>query len=98
MDYFNHLKIIPVVIEAQGKGKVNSEKYRYSLRSGVVQLEDDPFEGVMFMTEIEPINIIYRKHEPKLYDLVIEILAIVGGTVATLGIFNSLSHFLLNIK
>jgi hypothetical protein len=63
-----------------------------------VELTDDPFEGVMFMTEIEPINIIHRKHYPRLYDLVIEILAIVGGTVATLGIVNSFSHFLLGIK
>jgi len=50
------------------------------------------------MTEIEPINIIYRKHDPRVYDLVIEILAIVGGTVATLGIVNSLSHFFFGIK
>jgi len=68
------------------------------LRSGIVEIEDDPFEGVMFMTEIEPINIIYRKHDPRVYDLVIEILAIVGGTVATLGIVNSLSHFFFGIK
>lgn len=52
----------------------------------------------MFMTEIEPINIVYKKHEPALYDLARQILAIVGGTVATIGIFNSVSHFFFNIK
>jgi hypothetical protein len=50
------------------------------------------------MTEIEPINIVYKKHLPRFYDLLLEILAIVGGTVATIGIFNSLSHYFLNIK
>lgn len=50
------------------------------------------------MTEIEPINIVYRKHEPILYDLIRQILAIVGGAVATIGIFNSLSHFFMSIK
>lgn len=52
----------------------------------------------MFMTEIEPINIIYRKHQTHFYSLVINILAIVGGTVATLGLVNSFSHFLFGIK
>lgn len=52
----------------------------------------------MFMTEIEPINIIHKRHYPRLYTLVIEILAIVGGTVATIGIANSLSHFIFAIK
>lgn len=68
------------------------------MRSSVAEIDDDPFEGVMFMSEIEPINIIHRRHYPKLYTLVIEILAIVGGTVATIGIANSLSHFLFGIK
>jgi hypothetical protein len=52
----------------------------------------------MFFTEIEPINIVYKKHEPQLYELIRQLLAIVGGTVATIGIFNSFSHFLFNIK
>lgn len=52
----------------------------------------------MFMTEIEPINIVYKKHNPSVYELVRQILAIVGGTVATIGIFNSISHFFFNIK
>lgn len=52
----------------------------------------------MFMTEIEPINITYRKHDPAIYELVRQILAIVGGTVATIGIFNSISHFFFGIK
>lgn len=52
----------------------------------------------MFMTEIEPINIIHRRHYPHLYDLVIEILAIVGGTVATIGIVNTFSHVIFGIK
>lgn len=64
----------------------------------MVNLSDDPIEGVMFMTEIEPINIIYRKHQAHFYSLVINILAIVGGTVATLGLVNSFSHFLFGIK
>jgi hypothetical protein len=53
---------------------------------------------MMFLTEIEPINIIYKKHDPQVYELVRQLLAIVGGTVATIGIFNSLGHFLFNIK
>lgn len=52
----------------------------------------------MFMTEIEPINIVYRKHEPAIYELIRQLLAIVGGTVATLGIFNSISHYFFKIK
>jgi hypothetical protein len=50
------------------------------------------------MTEIEPINIVYRRHDAAVYDLVRQLLAIVGGTVATIGIFNSISHFLFGIK
>lgn len=52
----------------------------------------------MFYTEIEPINIVYRESDPTAYDLVVQLLAIVGGTVATIGILNSLSHFLFRIK
>jgi hypothetical protein len=52
----------------------------------------------MFMTEIEPINIVYKQHNPSLYELIRQMLAIVGGTVASIGIVNSLSHFLLGIK
>jgi hypothetical protein len=50
LDYFNHLKIIPVVIETETRNESGNEKYRYSLRSGIVEIADDPFEGVMFMT------------------------------------------------
>ena len=58
----------------------------------------EPTQRVMFMTEIEPINIVYRRHDAAAYDLVRQLLAIVGGTVATIGIFNSISHFLFGIK
>jgi hypothetical protein len=94
--YMNHIKIIPVVIEGDGKTS-KSENYRYSLRAGSTW-SNEPFPKLMFMTEIEPINIVYRKHEPQLYELVRQLLAIVGGTVATIGLFNSFSHFLFNIK
>jgi hypothetical protein len=96
LDYFNHLKIIPVVVESEQNK--TTQGYRYSLRSSVAEIPEDPFEGVMLMTEIEPITIIHRRHYPRFYTLVIDILAIVGGTVATIGIANSLSHFLLGIK
>jgi hypothetical protein len=50
------------------------------------------------MTEIEPIHIVYRKRNPKFIDLIIELLAIVGGTMATLGLINLASHHLFSIK
>jgi hypothetical protein len=84
-----------VVIE--GDGKQTSENYRYSIRSGS-SFNHEPTQKAMFMTEIEPINITYRKHDPSIYELIRQILAIVGGTVATIGIFNSISHFFFNIK
>ena len=52
----------------------------------------------MFMTEIEPISIVYKKRPRNGYHLIISMFAIVGGTVATLGIVNSVSHFLLKIR
>ncbi len=58
----------------------------------------EPFQEIHFYTEIEPINIVYKKEDPSLYNLAVNILAIVGGTVATIGIVNSISHFLFNIK
>lgn len=84
------------MIEGDAK-HASSENYRYSLRAGS-SWTNEPFPKLMFMTEIEPINIVYRKHEPELYELVRQLLAIVGGTVATIGIFNSFSHFLFNIQ
>ena len=94
--YLNHIKIIPVVIEGD-ETKSSSENYRYSLRAGTTW-STEPFPKLMFMTEIEPINIVYKKHEPQIYELVRQLLAIVGGTVATIGLFNSFSHFLFGIK
>ena len=47
---------------------------------------------------MEPINIVYTKSEMTVYDLCVDILAIVGGSVATIGVFNSLSHFIFGIK
>ena len=32
------------------------------------------------------------------YDLCIDILAIVGGSVATIGVLNAISHFIFGIK
>ena len=96
VDFMNHIKIIPVVIEGDGKTS-SSENYRYSLRAGSSGT-NEPFPKLMMMTEIEPINIVYRKHEPQLYEFVRQLLAIVGGTVATIGLFNSLSHFMFSIK
>ena len=32
------------------------------------------------------------------YELCVDILAIVGGSVATIGVVNSISHFLFGIK
>jgi hypothetical protein len=32
------------------------------------------------------------------YELAVDILAIVGGSVATIGVINSISHFLIGIK
>lgn len=96
VNYFNHLKIIPVIIE-ESNSTANSENYRYSIRSGWT-FSHDATQKAMFMTEIEPINIVYKQHSPSLYDLIRQMLAIVGGTVATIGIVNSLSHFLFGIK
>lgn len=81
----------------EGDRKNNTENYRYSIRSGN-SFNHEPTQKAMFMTEIEPINIVYKKHDPSVYELVRQILAIVGGTVATIGIFNSISHFFFNIK
>lgn len=67
------------------------------MRAGSAESEDSN-QRLLFFTEIEPINIIYKRHSASFYDLVIEILAIVGGTVATLGIVNSFSHFLFGVK
>ena len=96
VNFLNHIKIIPVVIEGDGKTST-SQNYRYSLRAGS-SWSNEPLPKMMMMTEIEPINIVYRKHAPQLYQLVRQLLAIVGGTVATIGLFNSFSHFLFNIK
>lgn len=81
----------------EGDAKNSTQNYRYSIRSGST-FNLEPTQKAMFMTEIEPINIVYKKHEPSVYELVRQILAIVGGTVATIGIFNSFSHFFFNIK
>jgi len=48
--FMNHIKIIPVVIEADGK-KLASENYRYSLRAGSTW-SNEPFPKLQFMTEI----------------------------------------------
>ncbi len=97
VDYYNHVKIIPVVIDEGNKDLEINEKYRYSLRSGSASAQEI-ITKVMFFTEIEPINIIYKKSNPNTYDLIVHLLAIVGGTVATIGIVNSLSHFFFKIK
>lgn len=50
------------------------------------------------LTEIEPITIMYTRNDMTWYDLSVNILAIVGGSVATIGVVNMLSHFLIGIK
>jgi hypothetical protein len=45
-------------------------------------------------TELEPINIVYTKNNMTFYELCVDILAIAGGSVATIGVINSLYHYL----
>jgi predicted RNA-binding protein associated with RNAse of E/G family len=45
-------------------------------------------------TEIEPITIVYTKNNMTFYDLAVDILAIAGGSVATIGVLNAFYHFL----
>lgn len=40
----------------------------------------------------------YTRSKMTWYDLSVDILAIVGGSVATIGVINSISHFLFGIK
>ena len=45
------------------KVQVRYTAYRYSMRTSTAPLQEgDPFEGLMLHTEIEPINIVYKKH------------------------------------
>lgn len=69
------------------------------MRSGVTEIFDnEPIAAVMFMIEIEPIHIIYRKHSPKIINLVIEMMAIAGGAMAAIGLLNAASHLLFGMK
>lgn len=49
-------------------------------------------------TDIEPINIVYTKNNMTFYDLCVDILAIAGGSVATIGVLNAFYHYLFGIK
>ena len=60
VNFYNHLKIIPVVFDENSTLVETGEKYRYSLRAGVAQCYE-PFQEIHFFTEIEPINIVYKK-------------------------------------
>ncbi len=94
LNFYNHLKIIPIYVDdgtyTQEKDK---EKYRYSLRAG-----NTYSRGVAptleIYTELEPINIVYTKNNMTFYELCVDILAIAGGSVATIGVINSLYHYL----
>lgn len=97
INYYNHLKIIPIFIE---DGSVSEEKdkqkYRYSLRSGSAGTFSSPLLEIF--TELEPINIVYTKNDMTFYDLCVDILAIAGGSVATIGVFNAVYHFLFKVQ
>jgi hypothetical protein len=95
--FYNHVKIIPITIEHSKENVETGDKYRYSLRSAMGPNEN-ALPEIKFLTEIEPIHIVYRKEDASFYDLVVSILAVVGGSVATIGIFNSVSHALLGIR
>lgn len=53
---------------------------------------------MQILTELEPINIQYTRSVMTWYDLSVDILAIVGGSVATIGVINALSHFIFGIR
>lgn len=98
MNYYNHLKVVPIFIDdGTYVNEGEKQKYRFSLRSGSVRTYDQS-PKLEIQTEIEPIHIVYQKYEMSFYELAIDILAIVGGSVATIGVFNALSHFLFGIK
>ena len=98
VNYYSHLKIIPIYIDDGTVTKdVEKQKYRFSLRAGNAGANTQAPKLEIF-TELEPINIVYRKAEMTVYDLCVDILAIVGGSVATIGVFNSIGHFLFGIK
>lgn len=73
VDFMNHLKIIPV---RYGESKKEHEfvgKYRYSIRSGKTGRQD-LLTSITFLTEIEPINIVYHKVHRSSYQLVVRVL------------------------
>ena len=89
IDFVNHLKIIPVRYGENHKDHEFVDKYRYSIRSGK-SARQDVLTSITFLTEIEPINIVYHKEKKSAYQLVVRIFAIIGGVFATVGIINSI--------
>lgn len=79
------------------KNEGDKQKYRFSLRAGSAT-PNEIVPKLQFSTELEPINIVYKKDEMTLYELSVDILAIVGGSVATIGVFNLISHYFFGIK
>ena len=97
VNFFNHLKIIPVVIHSLTNQTKDIDGYRYSLRSGNTP-DHEITQSVKFLTEIEPINIVYSEEKSSAYDFFRQLLAIVGGTVASIGLINSVSHYFFRIQ
>ena len=98
-NFYNHLKIIPIYVDdGTYTNAVEKQKYRYSLRAGKAVNKQELFPYMQILTELEPINIQYTRSVMTWYDLSVDILAIVGGSVATIGVINALSHFIFGIR
>ena len=97
-NFYNHIKIIPIFVDdGTYVNEGDKQKYRFSLRAGSA-FPNEIVPKLQFSTELEPINIVYQKKQMSVYELSINILAIVGGSVATIGVLNSISHFIFGIK
>lgn len=68
----NHIKIIPVRYGESRKEHEFVDRYRYSIRSGRSG-KQDTLSSITFLTEIEPINIVYHKVHRSAYQLVVRV-------------------------
>jgi hypothetical protein len=94
LNFYNHLKIIPIYVDdGTYSSEKDRQKYRYSLRSGNAAARTES-PALEIYTEIEPINIVYTKNNMTFYDLMVNILVIVGGSIATIGVINTFYHYL----
>ncbi|KRX01708.1 hypothetical protein PPERSA_01578 [Pseudocohnilembus persalinus] len=98
-EYENYIKILPlnfdyknVKITKMQKKQMQSyltDLYQYSMTSTAIPKRSDERTNLYFRYEVSPVNLNYSLKYNTFYHFIVQILAIIGGVFAVLGIVSS---------